>query len=167
MCGRFSELVDPMVLEDVLALADSLCTFTPRTTVAPSQRALVVVQALEGNVLKEMRWGLIPHWADDERIGAKLFNARCETADQKPAFGRHGGNGVVWCRVLGFMNGDGGKVGKGTGSACNRFIFNDRIEGCFVLPVSGSVGSGRRPGRASCLRIPLRHRRRSWKPLRF
>ena len=31
-------------------------------------------------------WGLIPHWADDERIGAKLFNARRETADQKPAF---------------------------------------------------------------------------------
>lgn len=86
MCGRFSELVDPMVLGDVLALADSLCTFTPRTTVAPSQRAPVVVQAREGNVLKEMRWGLIPHWADDERIGAKLFNARRETADQKPAF---------------------------------------------------------------------------------
>ena len=68
MCGRFSELVNPMVLGDVLDLADSLCTFTPRKTVAPSQRAPVVVQAREGNVLKEMRWGLIPHWANDERI---------------------------------------------------------------------------------------------------
>ena len=70
VCGRFSELVDPMVLEDVLALADSLCTFTPNDGGAESE-APVVVQAREGNVLKEMRWGLIPHWADDERIGAK------------------------------------------------------------------------------------------------
>lgn len=75
-----------MTLGDVLALADSLCTFTPRAAVSPSQSASVVVRARGENVLKEMRWGLIPHWADDERIGAKLFNARRETADQKPAF---------------------------------------------------------------------------------
>ena len=75
-----------MTLGDVLALADSLCTFTPRAAVSPGQSASVVVRAREENVLKEMRWGLIPHWADDERIGTKLFNARRETADQKPAF---------------------------------------------------------------------------------
>ena len=75
-----------MTLGDVLALADSLSTFTPRTAVSPGQLASVVVRARGENVLKEMRWGLIPHWADDERIGAKLFNARRETADQKPAF---------------------------------------------------------------------------------
>ena len=86
MCGRFSELVDPMTLGDVLALVDSLSTFTPRTAVSPGQPASVVVRSRGENELKEMRWGLIPHWADDERIGAKLFNARRETADQKPAF---------------------------------------------------------------------------------
>ena len=75
-----------MTLGDVLALADSLSTFTPRTAVSPGQLASVVVRARGENELKEMRWGLIPHWADDERIGAKLFNARRETADQKPAF---------------------------------------------------------------------------------
>ena len=75
-----------MTLGDVLALADSLCTFTPRTAVSPGQSASVVVRSRGENELKEMRWGLIPHWADDERIGTKLFNARRETADQKPAF---------------------------------------------------------------------------------
>ena len=67
MCGRFSELVDPTTLGDVLALADSLCTFTPRATVAPSQSASVVVRVRGENVLKAMRWGLIPHWAEDEK----------------------------------------------------------------------------------------------------
>ena len=69
-----------MTLGDVLALADSLCTFTPRTAVSPGQLASVVVRARGENVLKEMRWGLIPHWADDERIGAKLFNCLLYTS---------------------------------------------------------------------------------------
>jgi putative SOS response-associated peptidase YedK len=33
-----------------------------------------------------MRWGLIPHWAKEERIGYKMINARSETVDSKPAF---------------------------------------------------------------------------------
>ena len=33
-----------------------------------------------------MRWGLIPPWAKDEKIGYKLINARSETVFQKPAF---------------------------------------------------------------------------------
>jgi putative SOS response-associated peptidase YedK len=37
-------------------------------------------------VLKEMRWGLIPSWAKDEKIGNKLTNARAETMTEKPSF---------------------------------------------------------------------------------
>ena len=33
-----------------------------------------------------MRWGLIPHWATDATIGAKLINARSETVAEKPSF---------------------------------------------------------------------------------
>ena len=32
------------------------------------------------------RWGLVPHWAKDPRIGNRLINARIETAAQKPSF---------------------------------------------------------------------------------
>ena len=32
------------------------------------------------------RWGLVPAWADDLSIGARMINARCETVDQKPSF---------------------------------------------------------------------------------
>jgi len=37
-------------------------------------------------VLGSARWGLVPFWAKDVRIGQKLFNARSETLDEKPAF---------------------------------------------------------------------------------
>ena len=33
-----------------------------------------------------MRWGFIPFWADDERIGYKMINARAETVDEKASF---------------------------------------------------------------------------------
>lgn len=36
--------------------------------------------------LRVLRWGLIPHWASDARIGAKMINARAETVHTKPAF---------------------------------------------------------------------------------
>lgn len=32
------------------------------------------------------RWGLIPSWAKDERIGAKLINARADTISEKSSF---------------------------------------------------------------------------------
>ena len=33
-----------------------------------------------------MRWGLVPSWAEDEKIGARLLNARSESVATKPAF---------------------------------------------------------------------------------
>ena len=36
--------------------------------------------------LEVMRWGLIPFWAKDEKIGFSTINARAEEVDTKPAF---------------------------------------------------------------------------------
>src|SRR5699024_12601802 len=33
-----------------------------------------------------VRWGLVPSWAKDEKIGYKMINARSETAHEKPSF---------------------------------------------------------------------------------
>jgi putative SOS response-associated peptidase YedK len=33
-----------------------------------------------------MRWGLLPHWAKDEKISYSTFNARAEDFTTKPAF---------------------------------------------------------------------------------
>ena len=36
--------------------------------------------------LAQVRWGLIPFWAKDEKIGYKLINARAEGIAEKPSF---------------------------------------------------------------------------------
>jgi putative SOS response-associated peptidase YedK len=59
---------------------------TPRLNLAPTQNALVAVHEPGGIRLESMRWGLIPPWARDKSIGAKLANARAETIDEKPSF---------------------------------------------------------------------------------
>jgi putative SOS response-associated peptidase YedK len=38
--------------------------------------------------LRVMRWGLVPFWAKDVKIGSRMINARAETVAEKPAFRR-------------------------------------------------------------------------------
>ncbi len=59
---------------------------TPRLNLAPTQDALVAVYGPSSTRLEVMRWGLIPPWAKDKSIGAKLANARAETIDEKPSY---------------------------------------------------------------------------------
>jgi putative SOS response-associated peptidase YedK len=60
----------------------------PRYNIAPTQPVAAVRSVRDGRA-REMvflRWGLIPFWATDPEIGARLINARAETAPEKPAF---------------------------------------------------------------------------------
>jgi putative SOS response-associated peptidase YedK len=54
--------------------------------VAPTQEVATVVEGGEGRRLEMSRWGLIPAWADDPGIGARMINARSETVAEKPSF---------------------------------------------------------------------------------
>jgi putative SOS response-associated peptidase YedK len=45
--------------------------------------------AIQSGVARELRvvrWGLVPFWAKDPKIGSRMINARAETVDSKPAF---------------------------------------------------------------------------------
>ena len=67
-------------LEDVPELA-------PRWNAAPGQEVATIAQTLEGRrQLRMRRWGLVPGWTRDRRIGSRLINARAETAAVRPAF---------------------------------------------------------------------------------
>ena len=59
-----------------------------RFNVAPSQDVLTVVANDETGErdAKLMRWGLIPNWAKDVKVGYKMINARSETVREKPAY---------------------------------------------------------------------------------
>ncbi|MEM6674043.1 MAG: SOS response-associated peptidase [Planctomycetota bacterium] len=87
MCGRYALTVEPDVLEALFAL-DSLPEFEPRFNLAPSQSAPVVVRGddPETRTARTMRWGLVPSWAKDSKIGYRTINARSETAAEKPSF---------------------------------------------------------------------------------
>ena len=56
--------------------------------IAPSQDVLAVRYDSEKSArsLVALRWGLIPSWADDEKIGYKTINARMETVQSAPSF---------------------------------------------------------------------------------
>ncbi len=57
-----------------------------RHNIAPSQAVPVVRQNGAVRELTLMRWGLIPRWASDPKIGLRTINARAETVATKPAF---------------------------------------------------------------------------------
>ncbi len=60
----------------------------PRWNGAPTDKLAVVRRNHEAgeNSLDLIRWGLVPHFAKDLKVGASLINARCETVATKPAF---------------------------------------------------------------------------------
>src|SRR5271157_4557069 len=62
--------------------------WTPRYNIAPTQPIPVIRQNPKEpfRELSLVRWGLIPSWAKDPSDGAKMINARSETAGTKPAF---------------------------------------------------------------------------------
>jgi len=59
----------------------------PRWNIAPTQAvAAVRASAAGGRELVGLHWGLIPSWAKERAIGARMINARAETVAEKPAF---------------------------------------------------------------------------------
>lgn len=86
MCGRYT-LTRPTDLVEELGVATTQ-ELAPRYNVAPTQDLPVVRAGKEsaGRELAVMRWGLIPSWAKDPKIGNRMINARSETAAEKPSF---------------------------------------------------------------------------------
>jgi putative SOS response-associated peptidase YedK len=88
MCGRFSVSLPPDEVARYFRISGPLPNFPPRYNMAPAQLAPIVRFNPETNTrqLDLVRWGLIPSWAKDMKIGSNLINARVETVATKPAF---------------------------------------------------------------------------------
>jgi putative SOS response-associated peptidase YedK len=87
VCGRFILTTPGEILHELFHLVD-LPRLEPRYNIAPSQEiaAVRIDPGATAACLDELRWGLIPYWAEDARIGYRMINARSETVATKPAF---------------------------------------------------------------------------------
>jgi putative SOS response-associated peptidase YedK len=86
MCGRFA-LPNPEELADHFSV-NNRPDLTPRYNIAPSQNipTIRLISHASGREIVMLRWGLIPFWAKDRKIGYKMINARAESVADKPAF---------------------------------------------------------------------------------
>ena len=88
MCGRYTQHHSTGEVVERFAVRQMLFPFEPRYNIAPTQTAAVVLVEKSKRILRGLRWGLVPSWADDPSIGNRMINARSETVAQKPSF-RH------------------------------------------------------------------------------
>jgi putative SOS response-associated peptidase YedK len=101
MCGRFTQHHVPEAVAARFETQVNLFEPPPRYNIAPSQPLAIIlnsVTAVSGQepssrepssrvrVLDSFRWGLVPFWAKDPRIGSRMINARAESIAEKPAF---------------------------------------------------------------------------------
>ncbi len=85
MCGRFALSAKTKQIEKLVNGLKSEVEVTPRYNIAPSQNILSVLNT-KSTSIQYIKWGLIPFWSKDEKIGSKLINARIETLQEKPSF---------------------------------------------------------------------------------
>jgi len=87
MCGR-AKLPDDVseIKLDLKIDFDEIGDYRPRWNAAPTSHLPVVVSKAGKRTLTTMRWGLVPSWAKDIKIGYSTFNARAEEIETRPAF---------------------------------------------------------------------------------
>lgn len=97
MCGRYVSTRSPKELADLFHVAAAPApaeALGPSWNVAPTNEVWSVLERADresGEVvrrLRPLRWGLVPSWAMDIAVGARMINARVETVGEKPAYRR-------------------------------------------------------------------------------
>jgi putative SOS response-associated peptidase YedK len=85
MCGRFSNRYTWRELHAMyeLSIGFAPSNFQPRYNIAPTDMCWVVRERDGARELVSLRWGLLPSWAKDIKVGASMINTRAETAPQK------------------------------------------------------------------------------------
>ena len=87
MCGRKTLTMSKnAIIEELMVDEWQVEDYTPSYNIAPTQNSVVLVQERGYNIVRSMRWGLIPAWSKNELYGSKMINARLETVTTKPSF---------------------------------------------------------------------------------
>lgn len=95
MCGRYASTTTDKELRSLFDVAESVGPEVPPSyNVAPTRQVRVVLEraprreprAGAERQLRTAKWGLVPAWSKDPKIGSRLINARSETITEKPSF---------------------------------------------------------------------------------
>jgi putative SOS response-associated peptidase YedK len=88
MCGRYRLSRRAEILASYFYAEYEGIDWEARYNIAPTQSVPVIRRDPHKPVRRAslMRWGLVPNWAKDASVGARMINARAETAAEKPAF---------------------------------------------------------------------------------
>lgn len=88
MCGRFTIIApyENVIYRFNIKRSSPKFEFRQSYNVAPGQNIMAVVSDGKENRLGYLKWGLVPSWAKDPKIGYKLINARAESVATKPSF---------------------------------------------------------------------------------
>ena len=90
MCGRYSLATDIEELSGRFDFKATGLTYQSRFNIAPTQRVLTITNDGSQNQAQFMKWGLIPFWAKNPKIGNRMINARAETVHERPTYRRSG-----------------------------------------------------------------------------
>jgi putative SOS response-associated peptidase YedK len=85
MCGRFAFYSPHEAVTRLFGVA-AAAAFEPRYNIAPTQFVATVREAGGPREVAMLYWGLVPSWAKEKAIGARMINARAETLAEKPSF---------------------------------------------------------------------------------
>ncbi len=87
MCGRYALYSGKELIEKVFKAPFKQDFYTPNYNIPPGTTNPVVLlgKAREAGI-SGLRWGLVPSFAKDDKIGFNMINARSETIDEKPSF---------------------------------------------------------------------------------
>ncbi|MDO8389274.1 MAG: SOS response-associated peptidase [Actinomycetota bacterium] len=148
MCGRFVSSSSPDAISQFFGASFDTEELPVNHNVAPTNDVYAVVADHQGQRhLQTFRWGLVPSWAKDVKIGSKMINARSETLAEKPAFKGLFKKHRLIVPMDGFYEwraGDGATLtARGTPAKTPMFIH--RADGS-PLAVAGLWATWREPG---------------------
>src|SRR3954453_9755849 len=112
MCGRTVQKTPLGEIRVLFETVNPIPNASPNYNTAPTDPLPVIrLDRDRRRSLDLLRWGLIPYWAKDAKIGARCINAMAETVATKPAFRDAFKRGsVASFRSMAFTNGRSGRA---------------------------------------------------------
>ena len=86
MCGRFALYSSFNAIKEYADILNEIGDLDKNFNVAPGQIIPIVIKEHGKKILEPVKWGLVPFWAKDPKIGYRMINTRAKTIAEKPSF---------------------------------------------------------------------------------